>query len=121
MGDLPHWSLRAPVHGKPLFIATPICHCDSDLSLRTPLVIADSIRNPVFAWHWIPGQARDDNFSSLRTPLVIADSIRNPVFACHWIPGQARDDNFLRPGMTTFLVVADSQRSSGVHDGNIRR
>ncbi len=28
--------------------------------IAAPFVIADSIRNPVHAWHWIPDRVRDD-------------------------------------------------------------
>jgi len=51
------------------------------LSLREFAVIADLIRNPVDAWHWIPDQVRDDK-QPVRddTEVVIADLIRNPVF-----------------------------------------
>jgi len=50
----------------PAVIAGAGCHCRHLLSLRPPLslpapaVIADLIRNPVSAWHWIPDQVRDD-------------------------------------------------------------
>ncbi len=30
--------------------------------IAPPAVIADLIRNPVYAWHWIPDQVRDDKF-----------------------------------------------------------
>ena len=46
-----HWALSSSLRG------VPFCHCK-----ELPFVIADLIRNPVAAWHWIPGQARDDNF-----------------------------------------------------------
>ena len=31
-------------------------------------VIADLIRNPVVAWHWIPDQVRDDKLGRNDTP-----------------------------------------------------
>ena len=56
--------------------------------MRVGAVIADLIRNPVDAWHWIPDQVRDDkqpvrdDKQPVRddTEVVIADLIRNPVF-----------------------------------------
>jgi hypothetical protein len=43
-----------------LVIAGAGCHCGCRLSLRVPAVIADLIRNPVLAYHWIPDRVRDD-------------------------------------------------------------
>ena len=37
-----------------MVIAAPFCPCSGLLSFRPPFVIADSIRNPVAASHWIP-------------------------------------------------------------------
>jgi hypothetical protein len=48
---LPPTSLRIPA----LSLRIPA------LSLRAQLVIADSIRNPVHWYNWIPDQVRDDN------------------------------------------------------------
>ena len=56
--------------------------------MRVGAVMADLIRNPVDAWHWIPDQVRDDkqpvrdDKQPVRddTEVVIADLIRNPVF-----------------------------------------
>ena len=43
-----------------LVIAIPLCHCYPTSSLLSHFVIADLIRNPWLAWHWIPDRVRDD-------------------------------------------------------------
>jgi hypothetical protein len=50
---------KVPV-ARMFVIAGAGCHCGRQLSLRVPAVIADLIRNPVRAYHWIPDRVRDD-------------------------------------------------------------
>ena len=54
-------------------IAGAGCHCGRRLSLRAPAVIADSIRNPVVGWHWIPDQVRDDKLGGRDDKLGVWD------------------------------------------------
>ena len=54
------------------------CHCGP------VIVIADSIRNPVVAQHWIPDQVRDDSLGVQDDSLGVRDD------SC-----RVRDDNLL--------------------------
>ena len=61
-------------------------------------VIADSIRNPGCAWHWMPDRVRHDKpILALREHLRhrhwMPDSIRHPCVLGTWIAGRARNDN----------------------------
>ena len=41
--------------------------------MQSCLVIAALSRNPVVVWHWIPGQARDDNLTVRDDNLTARD------------------------------------------------
>ena len=41
--------------------------------MQSCLVIAALSRNPVVVWHWIPGQARDDNLTARDDKLPAGD------------------------------------------------
>ncbi len=45
----------------PRFVIADFSVIPAPFVIASPFVIADSIRNPVCAWHWIPDRVRDDN------------------------------------------------------------